>query len=101
MIERTIGRAVLLAALFAATAAAALAETTVLRGPPPRDTNPAPQTDNNPVNSPVINSPSGGRTPDIQSGTTNAVRTGSANAGGEIANPPPGLVPGLQNPNRP
>jgi hypothetical protein len=96
MLERSIGRAVLLAALFAAASAAALAETTVLRGPPPRDTNPAPQTDNN-----LVNTPSGGRTPDVQSGTANSVRTGSANAGGEIANPPPGLVPGLQNPNRP
>jgi hypothetical protein len=92
--RKTIAGAALLSVLLAATAA--LAETTVLRGTPPRDANPAPQTDNNAVNA------SGGRTPDIQSGTTNSVKTGSANAGGEIANPPPGLVPGSnRNPNRP
>ena len=97
--RKTIAGAALLSVLLIAAATAALAETTVLRGPPPRDTNPAPQ---NAVNTDNAVNASGGRTPDIQSGTTNAVRTGSANAGGEIANPPPGLVPGSnQNPNRP
>jgi hypothetical protein len=99
--RKRIAGAAMLSVLLAAAGTAALAETTVLRGTLPRDTNPAPQTDNTVNTNNAVNA-SGGRTPDIQSGTTNAVRTGSANAGGEIANPPPGLVPGSnQNPNRP
>lgn len=84
--QRTIGRAVLLSALLAATSVTALAETTVLRGSLRKDINPLTQNEN------AVNEGfSGGGTID-QSGAFNALRTGSANAGGENANPPPGLV---------
>ena len=92
--QRTIVRLAVLSVLLAVTSVTALAETTVLRGSPRRDASPVVQNDNA-VNEGI----SGGGTID-NSGTINARSTGSANAGGENANPPPGLIPVPVDPSR-
>ncbi len=90
MLSRMLLAAMVMAGLAAPPAALAQARergVTVFRGHAGVATYPNTAV---PATANVTNGIAGGSTETDRSGAVNAVHTGSANAGGEIANPPPG-----------